>query len=78
MKIDPLQPVLYDNDTNPGVGAGWWQANPFAASLREFGDEQQDFRNGNSIKPKTVFLLQGVVVAVVGGFIAAGWFGLLL
>lgn len=78
MKIDPLQPILYDNDTNPGLGAGWWQANPFAASLRELGEEQQDLQSGGSIKPKTVFLLQGAVVAVVGGFIAAGWFGLLL
>lgn len=74
MRIDPTQPIMFDNDTNPGVGAGLWQVNPFAAENREhFAADQWSSGDGYSLRPKTFKILASCLVAVVGGFIAIGW-----
>lgn len=31
MQIDPSQPIMFDSDTMPGLGAGYWQMYPFAS-----------------------------------------------
>ncbi|RYG55792.1 MAG: hypothetical protein EON56_05130 [Alphaproteobacteria bacterium] len=78
MQIDPLQPIMFDNETNPGVGAGWWQVNPFAAANREFTEDDGRAHSGRSIRPKTLLALQASIVVVVAGFITIGWIAPLL
>jgi len=79
MKIDPSQPIMFDNDTNPGVGAGWWQVNPFAADNREhFEDSQWSAGDGYALRPRTFKILAGCLIAVVGGFMTIGWIAPLL
>lgn len=29
MQIDPSQPIMFDTETMPGQGTGWWQVNRF-------------------------------------------------
>lgn len=30
MQFDPTQPIMFDTDTVPGRGTGYWQIHPFA------------------------------------------------
>jgi hypothetical protein len=29
MQVDPRQPIMFDSDTMPGLGAGYWQMSQF-------------------------------------------------
>lgn len=79
MRIDPTQPIMFDNDTNPGVGAGWWQMNPSSGDSRDFFEGRQWSNSRASVfQPKTVKILTLATFILVAGFIAVGWMGLLL
>lgn len=37
MQIDPSQPIMFDSETMPGQGTGWWQVHRFMDAGRPVG-----------------------------------------
>lgn len=37
MQINPSQPIMFDTETMPGQGTGWWQVNRFMDDSRPAG-----------------------------------------
>jgi hypothetical protein len=72
MQIDPSQPIMFDNDTMPGLGAGYWQVNPFAATHREDAGEMIGADGDSSVSPRAVKLMAAAIVTVAAGFVVIG------
>ncbi|MHA0337229.1 hypothetical protein [Sphingomonas aquatilis] len=68
---------MFDNDAMPGIGRGYWQANPFGAFNHADDDMQFPARAGENASPRTVkfaqaaiFTVSAVGLLVVGGVLA--------
>lgn len=72
MQIDPSQPIMFDSDAMPGLGAGYWQVNPFAATHREDAGEMVGTDGNSSLSPRAVKLMAAAIVAVASGFVIIG------
>ena len=70
MQIDPLQPIMFDSETIPGMGAGYWQADPFGGSSGR--------ARSRPARNRTERIIQGATVAAIVAFIAVGWLAPLL
>lgn len=77
MQIDPNQPIMFDNEAMPGIGRGYWQANPFARINDDDGNTQFGSAETNNASPRTVRAMQIAVfstaigIFVVGGIVAS-------
>lgn len=72
MQIDPSQPIMFDNDAMPGLGAGYWQVNPFAAAHREDAGEMVGTDGSSLLSPRAVKLIAAAIVTVASGFVIIG------
>ncbi|MDJ0277649.1 hypothetical protein QLH51_12665 [Sphingomonas sp. 2R-10] len=74
MQIDPNQPIMFDNETMPGIGRGYWQPNPFGAFNHDDDNMRFASRNGKNASPRTVRLAQAAVftVSAVGLLVVGG------
>ena len=72
MQIDPSQPIMFDNDTMPGLGAGYWQVNPFAATHRDDPADITGSSGNGSVSPRAVKLMAAAIVTIASGFVVIG------
>lgn len=72
MRIDPSRPIMFDNDAMPGLGAGYWQVNSFAATHREDAGEMVGADGNSSVFPRAVKLMAAAIVTVAAGFVIIG------
>lgn len=77
MQIDPNQPIMFDSEAMPGIGRGYWQANPFARINDDDGSLQCGSGESGNASPRTVRAMQIAIFStaiglfVVGGILAS-------
>lgn len=65
MLIDPSQPIMFDSDSPPGRGAGYWQINPRRSYFSD--DELDDSTVSSTPDTKIGRIASRVVFAIVFG-----------
>ena len=66
MRIDYTKPIMFDRDTNGGLGVGTWQINPQFRRRRSTGASAPTTRTGRIAR--RVLLLACLSGLAVGGF----------
>ena len=78
MLIDPSQPIIFDTDTAPGRGIGYWQINPRRSYFLDDGVEDGDETGTPEPESLTTKVTRRLFLAIVFGGIAIGAADMLL
>ncbi len=74
MQIDPNQPIMFDNETMPGIGRGYWQANPFTSIHHDDDNVPTGSSGSDKISPRAIRIMQVAIFSVATGFFVIGGF----